>query len=96
MIKIGDLIKQTRNIDDINVEFYGNISKIEKVKSKSVGIDGLLSSELFEITYTPNLSDLDENEIEYLIRYQNTPFGKKMKFVFFSHDLEDLIGAEII
>jgi hypothetical protein len=96
MIKIGDLIKQSRNIDHINIEFYGNVSKIEKIKPKSVGIEGLLNSELFEITYEPNLSDLDENEIEYLIRYQKTPFGKKMKFVFFSNDLENLIGAEII
>jgi hypothetical protein len=96
MIKIGDLIKQSRNIDGINIELYGNINKIEKIKSKSVGIDGLLDSELFEITYDPNLDDVDENVIEYLTRYQKTPFGKKMKFIFFSHDLENLIGAEII
>ncbi len=29
MIKIGDLVKQQRNIDNINVEFYGKVSKIE-------------------------------------------------------------------
>ena len=96
MIKIGDLVKQERNIDNINVEFYGKVSKIEKIKSKLVDEKGLYSSELFEITYEPNLDNLDENEIEYLIRYQKTPFGKKMKFVFLSNDLENLIGADII
>lgn len=29
MIKIGDLVKQQRNIDNINVEFYSKVSKIE-------------------------------------------------------------------
>lgn len=69
MIKIGDLVKQERNIDNINVEFYGKVSKIEKIKSKLVDENGLYSSELFEITYEPNLDNLDENEIEYLIRF---------------------------
>ena len=46
MIKIGDLVKQQRNIDNINVEFYGKVSKIEKIKSKLVDENGLSSSEL--------------------------------------------------
>ena len=96
MIKIGDLVKQQRNIDNINVEFYGKVSKIEKIKSKLVDENGLSSSELFEITYEPNLDNLDSDEIEYLIRYQKTPFGKKMKCVLLSNDLENLIGADII
>jgi len=96
MIKIGDLIKQSRNIEDVNIEFYGKVNKIEKIKSKSIGIDGLSNSDLFEITYEPNLDDLDENEIDYLVKFQKTPPGKKMKFVFFSKDLENLIGADIV
>lgn len=52
-------------------------------------------SDLFEISYNPILNDLDENEIDYLIKFQKTPAGKKM-FYFLSYDLKSLIGAEIV
>jgi len=96
MIKIGTLIKQSRSIDDITVDIFGNVSNIEKIKSKKVNSNGLEEAELYEITFEPNFSDVDDDTIQYLIRMKNSPIGKNMKFYFLSNDLQSAIGAEII
>ena len=97
MIKIGTLIKQSRSIDDITVDIFGNVSNIEKIKSKKIDSNGLEEeSELYEITFEPNFNDVDDDTIQYLIRMKNSPIGKNMKFYFLSNDLENAIGAEII
>jgi hypothetical protein len=96
MIKIGTLIKQSRSIDDITVDIFGNVSNIEKIKSKKVNSDGLEESDLYEITFEPNFNDVDDDTIQYLIRMKNSPIGKNMKFYFLSNDLQSAIGAEII
>ena len=97
MIKIGTFVKQSRSIDDITVDIFGNVSNIEKIKSKKIDSNGLEEeSELYEITFEPNFSDVDDDTIQYLIRMKNSPIGKNMKFYFLSNDLENAIGAEII
>jgi hypothetical protein len=96
MIKIGTLIKQTRNIDDITVDIFGTVSNIEKIKSKKIDSNELIESELYEITFEPNWRDADDDTIQYLIRMKNSPIGKNMKFYFLSNDLKNAIGAEII
>jgi hypothetical protein len=96
MIRIGTFVKQSRNIGDITVDIFGNVSNIEKIKSKKVNSDGLEESDLYEITFEPNFNDVDDDTIQYLIRMKNSPIGKNMKFYFFSNDLQSAIGAEII
>jgi hypothetical protein len=96
MIRIGTFVKQSRNIGDITVNIFGNVSNIEKIKSKKVNSDGLEESDLYEITFEPNFNDVDDDTIQYLIRMKNSPIGKNMKFYFLSNDLQSAIGAEII
>jgi|LakMenEpi03Aug12_release.lakeMendotaPanAssembly.Ray.scaffolds.fasta_scaffold319845_1 hypothetical protein len=96
MIRIGTFVKQSRNIGDITVDIFGNVSNIEKIKSKKVNSDGLEESDLYEITFEPNFNDVDDDTIQYLIRMKNSPIGKNMKFYFLSNDLQSAIGAEII
>jgi len=75
MIRIGTFVKQSRNIGDINVDIFGNVSNIEKIKSKKVNSDGLEESDLYEITFEPNFNDIDDDTIQYLIRMKNlSPF----------------------
>jgi hypothetical protein len=96
MIRIGTFVKQSRNIGDITVDIFGNVSNIKKIKSKKVNSDGLEESDLYEITFEPNFNDVDDDTIQYLIRMKNSPIGKNMKFYFLSNDLQSAIGAEII
>ena len=96
MIRIGTFVKQSRNIGDITVDIFGNVSNIEKIKSKKVNSDGLEESDLYEITFEPNFNDVDDDTIQYLIQMKNSPIGKNMKFYFLSNDLQSAIGAEII
>jgi len=96
MIKIGTFVKQSRNIGDITVDIFGNVSNIEKIKSKKINSNGLEESDLYEITFEPNFKDVDDDTIQYLIQMKNSPIGKNMKFYFLSNDLQSAIGAEII
>jgi hypothetical protein len=96
MIKIGTFVKQSRNIGDITVDIFGNVSNIEKIKSKKINSNGLEESDLYEITFEPNFNDVDDDTIQYLIQMKNSPIGKNMKFYFLSNDLQSAIGAEII
>ena len=96
MIRIGTFVKQSRNIGDITVDIFGNVSNIEKIKSKKINSNGLEESDLYEITFEPNFNDVDDDTIQYLIQMKNSPIGKNMKFYFLSNDLQSAIGAEII
>jgi hypothetical protein len=64
MIRIGTFVKQSRNIGDITVDIFGNVSNIEKIKSKKVNSDGLEESDLYEITFEPNFNDVDDDTIQ--------------------------------
>ena len=94
MVKIGDLIKQTRSIGKEKITLYGKVSKISKMDSKKISDVGLEKSELFEVKYEQILDDLTEGEINYLISNNETTFDKQ--FYFYINTQGEIFGDELI
>lgn len=86
MIKIGDLVKQERNIDNINVEFYYcNGNNIKNFKGFPEDYDSSENSSI-HITSTP---------VEMLLN--NIEYDKQGKFIYWCNEYDAITdGGTVI
>ena len=108
MIKLGDLIKQRKEIglapDNIGVDFFGKVNEIRKViykdvdikKFKKEGPNGnyLIDTVFYEIYYEPFLDNISDEQLDFLV--DSKKLTGKVEFCFLSKDLENAMGAELL